>query len=270
MDWGVYEAAIMFQLCGLANEQDPNSLSNRLRTRRFKAFEGLVSGMPHPLRILDLGGTNIFWERRGWAGRPDVHITMLNIEPEPCTHENIEVVCGDGCDLSQFDDGSYDIVFSNSVIEHVFTYQKQEAMAREIRRVARAYWVQTPNFWFPIEPHFHVPGWQWLPQAVRVAMLRRWRCGWRGPCPDPDEARRLVQEVRLLTRGALRRLFPEATIKAERFCGMVKSWIAVYGFEPLPGNGQERRSMPAESLTATGMRRVHRARGSQHGSRHPV
>jgi hypothetical protein len=108
-------------------------------------------------------------------------------------------------------------------------------MASEMRRVGRAFWMQTPNFWFPMEPHFHVPGWQWMPLGLRVAMIRRWRCGWRGPCPDPAGARKLVEELRLLRESEIRSIFPGATLIAERFCGLVKSWIAIGGF-PNAGN----------------------------------
>jgi hypothetical protein len=102
-------------------------------------------------------------------------------------------------------------------------------MARETRRVARAYWVQTPNYWFPMEPHFLVPGWQWLPESARVAAIRRRRLGWRGPVPDADEARESVREIRLMRRTELARMFPDATLRPERFGGLVKSWIVLGG-----------------------------------------
>jgi len=155
----------------------------------------------------------------------------VNLKPEERKHPNITPVQGDATDLSGFGDGSFDVAFSNSVIEHLFTAEKQAAMAREVRRVGKAYWVQTPNFWFPIEPHFHVPGWQWLPVRVRVELLRRRRCGWNGPCPDPQVARKAVEEVRLLRRGEVRKLFPTATIWPERVFGLVKSWVAYAGFK---------------------------------------
>jgi hypothetical protein len=219
----------------LASGPDANSLSNRMRTARFRRFEALVAHLPRPLRILDVGGENEFWEQRGWAGRPDVQIFSLNLVPEQQRHENIQTIAGDATDLCQFRDGSFDVAFSNSVIEHLFTYENQRRMASEIQRVGRAFWVQTPNFWFPIEPHFHVPGWQWMPLGARIAMIRRWRCGWRGPCPDPVKARALVEELRLLRRGELKEMFPAATLIPERFCGLVKSWVVVGGF-PGPRN----------------------------------
>jgi hypothetical protein len=214
----------------LADGANPNSFSNKRRTRRFAQFEALAASLPRPLRILDVGGTNAFWENRGWAGRKDVRILTLNLTAEEQRHENIQPLAGDATNLSQFGDGSFDVAFSNSVIEHLFTLDNQRRMACEVQRVGRSFWIQTPNYWFPMEPHFHVPGWQWMPVGLRVSMLRRRRCGWRGPCADPAKARELVEEVRLMTGHELRAIFPGATILRERFCGLVKSWIVIGGF----------------------------------------
>jgi hypothetical protein len=209
--------------------------SKQMRLRRFRRFQELAGLLPRPLRIIDIGGTNGFWEMCGWAGVDDVQITAFNLAPEERKHENIEVLAGDATNLSEVDDRSYDIAFSNSVIEHLFTWENQVAMAREMMRVATAYYCQTPNFWFPMEPHFQVPGWQWMPEGMRVGLLRRRRCGFRGPTPDLEAARRSVREVRLVGRRELRRLFPSCSLHAERFAGLVKSWTAYGGF---PSSGR--------------------------------
>jgi hypothetical protein len=207
------------------------SFSNSRRARRFEAFSALVDSLSKdcsgPVTILDIGGTRAFWEQRGWARRPDVRIVLVNIEADASTDENIEARAGDATDLSEFPDGSFDIVFSNSVIEHLETLDRQAAMAAEIRRLAPVYWVQTPNFWFPIEPHFLTPAWHWLPANVRIALLQRRRWGWRGPCPDPAQASALVNEIRLMRGGELRSLFPDAKLNHERIGPFVKSFIAV-------------------------------------------
>jgi hypothetical protein len=218
----------------MADDDSGSSLSSRLRARRFELFERLTSRLPRPLRVIDLGGTTGFWEQRGWAGRDDVFITLVNLAAEERRHANVLPTSGDATNLADHADKSYDIAFSNSVIEHLFTLENQRAMAAEVRRVAHAYWVQTPNYWFPMEPHFLVPGWQWLPEPTRVAIVRRRPVGWMGRCPDPEVARRIVSEVRLLRRGELASLFPEASIVAERFGGLVKSWTAIAGFPAGP------------------------------------
>jgi hypothetical protein len=104
-------------------------------------------------------------------------------------------------------------------------------MAREVQRVAKAHWVQTPNFWFPMEPHFHVPGWQWMPTGLRASLVKRWTVGGRGPYKEPGKAMEAVKEIRLLTRGEMHTLFPTSEIWGERLGGMVKSWVAIGGWE---------------------------------------
>jgi hypothetical protein len=216
----------------LADDGDEDSLSRRLRERRFRLFDSLVARLEPPVSILDVGGTVEFWERRGWAGRTDVSITLLNLGEQERRHGNVRSLVGDATDLSDFADRQFDVAFSNSVIEHLYTLDAQTRMAGEIRRVAPAHWVQTPNFWFPVEPHFLVPAWHWLPEDARVAILTRRGVGWAGRCEDPDFARSIVRQHRLMRRRELRHLFPASEIVPERLGGLVKSWIAVHGFPP--------------------------------------
>jgi len=207
----------------------PGSLPTRLRARRFALFSSLLQDWPRPLHIIDVGGTNDFWEHQRWAGRDDIRITLVNLQPEPARFSNIVSIDADATDLHAFQDRSFDVAFSNSAIEHLYTFRNQQRMAAEIRRLAKGYWVQTPNYWFPIEPHFQFLAWHWLPIPWRVEILRRRTCGWRGQTPDPARARKLVEEVRLLCRRELHELFPDAALVPERFLGLVKSWIAVGG-----------------------------------------
>ena len=236
----------------MADGHTAGSFSNRMRERRFQLFDSLAAGLPRPLRVLDVGGTNDFWAHRGWAGREDVEITLVNLIEQTQKHPNVHPSVGDATNLAEHDDHSFDIAFSNSVIEHLFTLDAQAAMAREVMRVGRAFWVQTPNYWFPMEPHFLVPGWQWLPERTRVSLIRRRACGWRGPCPDLDDAQATVREVRLMHRRELSKLFPGATIEAERFGGLAKSFV-VYGGFPQPADaahGLQRRERDRLSTAA--------------------
>lgn len=214
----------------LIASNNPESVANKLRSTRFRQFETMVSRLPRPIRILDVGGSAVFWENRGWAGRDDVEIVSLNLVREEERHKNVKSLVGDATNLSEFGDASFDIAFSNSVIEHLFTFENQRRMAAEMQRVGRAFWVQTPNFWFPVEPHFLLPGWQWLPECVRVFLVRRWKCGWLGPYPEVSAARNAVREIRLLDKAQLKAIFPNATLIPERLFGVVKSWTAVGGF----------------------------------------
>lgn len=213
----------------LADDGHANSISHRLRERRFRLFDQLVGALPRPIRILDIGGTTKYWQQRGWAGQDDVTITLVNLEAEQQSFENIIPTSGDATDLCDLADAGFDVAYSNSVIEHLTDLDSQARMAQEVQRVASAYWVQTPNFWFPIEPHFLVPGWHWLSEDARVAILQRRGVGWAGRCEDPDFARRIVREHRLMRRNELQRLFPDAQIVGERVGGLVKSWTAIGG-----------------------------------------
>lgn len=212
------------------NSNDPSSVGNRMRGRRFRLFEQLMGDLPRPVRILDIGGTAKFWENRGWAGNDDYQITVLNLEEEPRAADNLYPVVGDATNMDGFEEKRFDVAFSNSVIEHLFTLDAQLAMGRETQRVAKAYWVQTPNYYFPMEPHFHMVGWQWMPESVRVRLIQRRRCGWRGPCPDLKDAQAAVREVRLMKRPEMTRCFPGARIWGEKMFGMTKSWVAYEGF----------------------------------------
>ena len=168
-----------------SDDDNSDSLANKLRNRRFHLFEAYVAKLPRPLNILDVGGTNAFWEQRGWAGRRDVRVITVNLEAEPQRFDNVEPTVGDATNLGQFGNHSFDIVFSNSVIEHLFSLENQRKMASEIQRVGKAYWVQTPNFWFPAEPHCYVPAFlaMGLPVRARVALISTLEV-WVESCPD--------------------------------------------------------------------------------------
>lgn len=215
----------------LSDWNNPHSLMNKMRSRRLALHHGIVAPLPRPLRIIDRGGTVHFGEQRGWAMSSDVEITVINLESSPTRYRSIATRVGDACDLTkEFADQSFDLVFSNSVIEHVGDFTQKRRMALEVLRLAPRHWVETPNLWFPIEPHLPFPGWQWLPEAVRVGMLRRRGFGWNGRRPDPARARDVVRHAQLLSGRDLRRLFPGGRLLPERFLGLVKSWIVVGGF----------------------------------------
>jgi hypothetical protein len=188
----------------------------------------LLDQLPRPVSILDVGGTETFWQSMGIGELADVSVSLLNIAPCETNTPNTTSLVGDGCDLSRFDDGGFDVVFSNSVIEHVGTWEHQQRMAGEIRRVGRSYFVQTPNFYFPIEPHFQFPCFQFLPLRLRVKLLRSRPIGWYPQAECNEQAAAWANEIRLLSRREFARLFPEARIVAERYWCLAKSYMAIH------------------------------------------
>jgi hypothetical protein len=211
-----------------ADNRDNASLAAKLRIRRFTFFKELLQAVPRPIRILDIGGTQVFWEVMDFTDEPGIHIVILGLAVPQTTYENFTGVAGDATNLTQFADNEFDVVFSNSVIEHVGDYDKQSQMAQEVRRVGRRYFVQTPNFFFPIEPHFLFPAYHWLPMSMRVWLLRHFDLGWGERTDDIDRAREQIEGIRLLRRREIVELFPGSKLYEERVLGLVKSFV-IYG-----------------------------------------
>ena len=201
------------------------------RKRRFMLFLPLLDQVlanQDSCRILDIGGELDYWTNvEGMLGERRIHVTLLNLAPFAVSDARFAFVTGDARDLGQFADMSFDVVHSNSVIEHVGRWEDMGAMTREVRRLAPIYFVQTPYFWFPIEPHNSTAFFHWMPEPVRVSMLMRKPRGHWGKAPDVDTAMRQIQSAVLLDFPMLLTLFPDATIKRERVLGMTKSLIAI-------------------------------------------
>jgi ubiquinone/menaquinone biosynthesis C-methylase UbiE len=214
----------------LADNRDDASLAARLRRRRFALFESLLSRVPGQVRILDVGGTPDFWRVIGFS-RPNVSVMLLNRTAVTPGLGVIQSVVGDARDMREFRDREFDVVFSNSVIEHLGTYEDQRAMAAEVQRVGKRYFVQTPNRYFPIEPHFLFPGFQFLPVSVRAGMLSRHDLGWYTRAESYEAALREVRAIRLLSKKEFQRLFPDGRLYKERFLGLTKSFTIYHGWE---------------------------------------
>jgi len=205
--------------------------ANSFRRRRLSQFLAIVDEIvaaKGSCRILDVGGRLAYWQALEplWRDRA-CHITLVNLAAEPTLDRRFSSLAGDARDLKQFGDLSFDLVHSNSVIEHVGTWRDQCKMAHEVRRLAPRYFVQTPNYWFPIEPHFRFPFIHWLPEPWRVSIVMRRACGFYPRAQSCDEARCILDDARLLDAHAVAELFPDARIQRERFAGFTKSLIAV-------------------------------------------
>lgn len=205
------------------------SLKQKFRERRFQFFLDMLNKLDknQPVKILDIGGTQLFWEKMNFLHNKNIHITLLNLTQYETKNPNFTSVIGDACNLSQYSDKEFDIVFSNSVIEHLFTLENQKKMADEARRVGRYYFIQTPNYYFPIEPHWLFPFFQFLPQQTRIYLTSNFSLGSFPKAPSKEQAARWVKEVRLLTGKEMKQLFPEGKVYKENFLGMTKS-ITLY------------------------------------------
>ncbi len=202
------------------------AISLRFRRRRMQRFVREL-GIGPETRVLDIGGTPECWRLLAEPPR----VTLLNAMHDLARDPGAEIrVCGNGCRLP-FLDQAFDVVFSNSVIEHLGTPESQESFAREAARVGRRYWVQTPNRWFPIEQHLLTPLIHWLPRTWQRALAPRFSLSNAlqrvGPERRAYHIRHFVNDIRLLGPAEMARLFPGTTLIRERFCGLTKSLIAV-------------------------------------------
>jgi hypothetical protein len=158
----------------LTHEEYYGSPASRWRSKRFRRFLlpmlKEVRAARGRLRILDVGGTSQYWRPYQAELRTlDAAITLLNLQQlDDIRNENFRH--GSATDVP-FPDGAFDLVHSNSVIEHVGPWLQMLKAAAEIRRLANAYYVQTPNFWFPVEPHFRAPLLHFLPEQLRARLV---------------------------------------------------------------------------------------------------
>lgn len=176
------------------------------------------------MSVLDLGGTSRFW--RSATIRP-AKVTTVNLGADDPSEPWLRHVVGDACNPDiVLGKQRFDLVFSNSVIEHVGGFHQRQQMARVVEERADAYWIQTPYRYFPIEPHFLAPGFQFLPLKLRVAAVLVWPIK-RGTAVDRAGAMRKALSIELLSETEFRHLFPSAQIRREKVAGLTKSLIAV-------------------------------------------
>ena len=201
------------------------------RVRRLSLFKEIMNPCEGD-RILDVGGYRNAWLNADLSG---VKIDVINIDRKKGEQDvemlpngtEVRELWGDGCAL-EWPDDSYDIIFSNSVIEHVGDHGRQQSFAGEVMRVGKSCWVQTPAVACPIEPHFLGVGIHWLPRAIRpwVARIFSFRGLFGGH--SLKQLQEISDTTRLITRKRLMRMFPGCRIVTERLFGIIpKSHIVI-------------------------------------------
>jgi hypothetical protein len=222
----------------LADTADPNSLSTKFRQKRDIRLRNLISDIAAAsgrVRILDVGGSVEYWRRVGldFLRQHGADVTVLNVTTTELKAEGADAklftaIVGDACDLSGTPDGGFDLVHSNSVIEHVGDWNRMKQFAAETRRVGRNYYVQTPYFWFPVEPHYYrAPMIHWLPRPLRARLLVQFPITYSGRVKSLDAAFGVLDNTQLIDRRQMEILFPDGNIERERLAGLTKSLIAI-------------------------------------------
>jgi hypothetical protein len=204
---------------------DPASWASRRKESRMrwlaKTFPDLVE-----MSVIDLGGRLRTWQRAPVRPR---RVHVVNLEgPQAEVPEWAVFDQGDACALpTHIARCRYDLVFSNSVIEHVGGHERRLRFAESVHKLAGAHWVQTPYRYFPIEPHWLAPGMQFLPVAARAEVAQFWPLAiWRPA--SYEEALKRILNVELLDRTQMRYYFPTSIMRCEKLFGITKSLIAYH------------------------------------------
>jgi hypothetical protein len=195
------------------------------RKSRMARFVETIAPQPSD-KILDVGGTIFNWNLIDYKN----DVVLLNIlEPDNVGEDvpaNFSFVTGDGTDLKYLD-REFDICFSNSVIEHVGSPENQQKFAREMCRVGKRIWIQTPAKSFFFEPHFLTPFIHWLPKDWQKKLARYFTVwGWIAR-PSQEYIDDFVDQTRLMTYDELKEIFPDCIIQKEKFLLMTKSYLII-------------------------------------------
>lgn len=210
----------------------PQSWGARRRAERWSLTMKLFPQL-EDLDVLDLGGTVESWLRA--PVRP-ASVTVLNLGDTGSSPASwLRTVTGDACNAQQVlrEAGAatqFDLVYSNSVIEHVGGHANRSRFAAEVQELAPRHWVQTPYRYFPVEPHWICPIFQFLPIQARARLSLVWPLAHSRPA-DLEQAITEVQWTELISLTEMRSYFPSSRLVRERFVGLTKSMVAVTGHD---------------------------------------
>ena len=205
----------------LIDPDHEGSFTHRFRQRRNEEFKRRFPGLAD-MRVLDLGGTAVSWRVLGL--RP-ASVTIVNLDHVRGPYEPwMDVVQADAC-AGGF--GKYDLVFSNSLMEHVGGHARRKQFAEVVQESATSWWIQTPYRYFPIEPHWIFPGFQFLPFRARVMVCQHWNTMHAPAKKNAEEAAELVASIELISAAEMRAYFPSSDIWFERIAGLPKSLVAL-------------------------------------------
>lgn len=199
---------------------------NHFRPKRKKAFMELFPAVKQGASVLDVGGTAGWWKEDFPS---NIKVSIVNIDDDlkqDVIRSGFRFYKADGRALP-FDDKQFYLTFSNSVIEHVGDFQDQARFAVESMRCSQKLYLQTPNKWFPVEPHLMTVFIQWLPNRIARRLLRYFSVWGLVARPSQKQIDDFLDSTRLLTRSEVRQLFPNAEIREEKFLGLTKSFIVI-------------------------------------------
>ncbi len=194
------------------NVTDKNSLAVKTRLNNFQIFRKLLKSYNKKIKVLDIGGTQEYWEMMEYTDPNLIEVILINIQDIKTTLPNFISVKMNALDLNIFK-FDCDIIFSHSLIEHI----DHEKFAYIIKTFNKPYFIQTPNKYFPMEPHFLIPLFQFMPLWLKYWLVKRYR----------KELELEIKDINLLSKSELKKLFPNTEIHGEKILGMPQSFIVI-------------------------------------------
>lgn len=192
--------------------EDENSIATKVRQGNFKLFKDLVLSFNRQVKILDIGGTQNYWEMMKYTDPNLIQVTLINIDDKKVTLPNFTAIKMNALDLNIFK-FDCDIIFSHSLIEHI----DHEKFAYIVKNFNKPYFIQTPNKYFPIEPHFLFPMLQFFPIWLKYWFVRTYR----------KELESEVETINLLSKKELKKLFPNTQIYGGKILGIAQSFVVI-------------------------------------------
>jgi hypothetical protein len=218
----------------ITNYGKNNSVGSRFRAKRIQPLMNMIEVVFKKygfVDIVDIGGTDTYWNivPEHYLDDYNVTVTVVNLPGvnPPEDFGRFKFIDADACNLEIFPKNKFHIAHSNSVVEHVGDWERMLQFANEISRIAEFYFVQTPNFWFPLEPHCMTPFFHWLPKPIRVWMVLHFQLGHWEKANSISEAVRSVEGARLIDKNMFQELFNDGSILTERLFLLPKSFIAI-------------------------------------------
>jgi len=209
-----------------------NKLSRISRKRKLELFYQVMNPTAQT-KVLDIGaeingeskdGLLKFADSYPWKNNLTAfNISAEHIESIKQRYPEIKAVVGNACNLP-WPDKYFDIAYSNAVIEHVGDLAKQKQMALEIMRVAKRWFITTPNRWYPFEFHLRLPFVTWLPGRTYL---------WVGNFIRYNHSKKKYMfmakhyDVRLMTAKELAQCFSDSKIIKQRVTFMAETLIVV-------------------------------------------
>lgn len=186
------------------------------REQKFRLFLKMLNPSSDD-RILDAGAEKGLYFEEKYVWKKNIvalDINRNNLVLLKRKYREVLVIQGDVCNLP-FKDNSFDIIFSNAVIEHVGNSERQMEFAKEIMRVGKKWFVTTPNRFFPFELHVYLPFIHYFPQKIQKYIMEN---------IYPGE----TWNVNLLTASKTRNLFQGSTIVKQKITIWSETIIAYY------------------------------------------